>query len=103
MPSKTKTPEPLFIPQNPHSPNSTLLVLIYRNVLEDSHRTPSGVLSAIDTTAWIKDGQWKIDSEADAATPHYHSMTHETYAVLRRRGKSALDGEPVGNEFNSPD
>ncbi|OHE91449.1 hypothetical protein CORC01_13268 [Colletotrichum orchidophilum] len=102
------SPETFHVPPTPHSPNSTLPVVVYRNALEN--KTVEGALEAINTSEWVKGGHWKIANEALAAKPHYHSTTHEAYTVLQGSGtyvlgKSPLDadtneiGNPVGIEF----
>ncbi|KAF7533620.1 hypothetical protein G7054_g6918 [Neopestalotiopsis clavispora] len=101
-------PETIPVPATPHSPNSKLPVVVYRGALRD--RNLEGALAAVETSEWPKGGHWKIAQENLAATPHYHSTTHEAYTVLHGRGtyrlgKSPLDaevdaeGETVGVEF----
>lgn len=103
-------PEKVFVPSTTHSPNSELPVLAYRNALTD--KTLEGSLAAVEPTGWIKGGHWKIAGVVDAATPHFHSTTHECYTVLRGRGtyllgKSPLDpdvdenGQSVGVSFTA--
>ncbi|GKZ26454.1 hypothetical protein AbraIFM66951_007879 [Aspergillus brasiliensis] len=103
-------PETLTIPPTAHSPNSTRPVLIYRNALLD--KTPQGATAAIEQAEWVQGGHWKIAGNAQAAVPHYHSVTHEAYTVLHgtgtyRLGKSTLDsdvdanGEEVGVVFTA--
>ncbi|KAJ5669431.1 hypothetical protein N7462_010501 [Penicillium macrosclerotiorum] len=103
-------PETFLVPPTAHSPNSTIPVIVYRNALID--KTLEGALAAIETSQWVKGGQWKISKETLAATPHYHSIAHEAYTVLHGSatyllGKSPLDpetdgdGNPVGVEFVS--
>ncbi|KAI0153864.1 hypothetical protein BJ166DRAFT_594993 [Pestalotiopsis sp. NC0098] len=101
-------PETIPVPATPRSPNSTLPVVVYRGALVN--RTVDGALDAMETSEWPKGGHWKIAEVDLAAVPHYHSVTHEAYTVLRGRGtymlgKSPLDteidedGKPVGVEF----
>lgn len=101
-------PETIPVPATPRSPNSTLPVVVYRGALVN--RTVDGALDAMETSEWPQGGHWKIAEVDLAAVPHYHSVTHEAYTVLRGRGtymlgKSPLDadvdqeGKPVGVEF----
>ncbi|KAL0931429.1 cupin domain protein [Colletotrichum truncatum] len=101
-------PEIFYVPATPHSPNSTLPVVVYRNVLVD--RTSEDAIKLLKENQWIKGGHWKIANETLAATPHYHATTHEAYTVLQGTGtymlgKSPLDpethdnGKPTGVKF----
>ncbi|PYH66894.1 cupin domain-containing protein [Aspergillus vadensis CBS 113365] len=103
-------PETLTVPPTTYSPNSTRPVLIYRDALVD--KTPQGASSAIYQSEWVYGGHWKIAENTLAAVPHYHSITHEAYAVIHgtgtyRLGKSPLDpevdanGEEVGVVFTA--
>lgn len=103
-------PETVPVPPTAHSPNSNLPVLVYRKAL--TNMTVDGALQAIETSEWPQGGHWKIAGESLAATPHYHSITHEAYTVLNGSGtyllgKSPLDpevdgdGRPVGVRFTA--
>jgi uncharacterized protein YjlB len=96
-------PETYYLRPTRFVPNSTLPVLLYRGVLGDSP-TPESICSLIEPNQWIRGGQWKT-----YLTVHFHSVTHECYAVFQgkstfRLGKSTLDpdtndrGEPVGRD-----
>lgn len=92
-------PKTVDIPATRHSPNSSRPVLHYPNALID--KTLEGSLAAMEPRGWFKGGHWKIAGVPDAATPHYHSTTHECYTVLRGKGvyclgKSPLDGDEDG-------
>ncbi|KAJ6032726.1 hypothetical protein N7540_003458 [Penicillium herquei] len=110
MPVKQVPPEILNVPPTAHSPNSKLPVVVYRNALIDP--TPEDALQAVGQSEWKKGGHWKIAKETLAATPHYHSTTHEAYTVLHGSatyllGKSPLDpetdsnGDPIGVSFTA--
>src|SRR5436190_19961128 len=99
----SSAPETYYLRPTRFVPNSTLPVLLYRGVLGDSP-TPESIRSLIEPNQWIRGGQWKT-----YPTVHFHSVTHECYAVFRgkstfRLGKSTLDpdtndrGEPVGRD-----
>ncbi|KAI0895518.1 hypothetical protein F4806DRAFT_84736 [Annulohypoxylon nitens] len=105
-----REPELFYVPPTAHSPNSTLPVIVYRDAF--INRTLEGVLEDMETSEWIKGGQWKIKQESLAVVPHYHGITHEAYSVLSGSGtyllgKSPLDpdtdesGNPVGVRFTA--
>jgi uncharacterized protein YjlB len=91
------TPESYVIPPTPHVPNSHLPVLVYRNALPDT--SPDGILSLIEPNKWIKGGQWK-GSLTSIGTPHFHSNTHECYAVISGKTKYLLGRGPLDGEVN---
>ena len=87
-------PETYYLKPTPYVPNSRLPVLVYRNCLGDQP-SPESLQAQIEPNKWLKGGQWKA-----FPTPHYHSITHECYAVFAGRsevllGKSPIDGEDV--------
>ncbi|ETS84811.1 hypothetical protein PFICI_02836 [Pestalotiopsis fici W106-1] len=92
-------PETIPVPATPHSPNSKLPVVVYRGALLD--KTLEGALQAVDTSEWPKGGHWKIAQENLAATPHYHSITHEAYTVLHGHGTYSLGKSPLDAEVDS--
>jgi uncharacterized protein YjlB len=96
-------PEQIHLRATRYVPNSTLPVLLYRGVLGDSP-TPESIRSLIEPNKWIRGGQWKT-----YPTAHFHSVSHECYAVFQgkstfRLGKSPIDtdtnenGEPLGHD-----
>lgn len=90
-----REPETYFLEPTLYVPNSKLPVLIYRDCLGDSP-TPESVQAQIEPNRWIKGGQWKA-----YPTAHFHSITHECYAVFQGRstlllGRSPLDDEVAG-------
>lgn len=100
MPVNQVQPETFLVPPTAHSPNSKLPVIVYRNALRD--KTVDTALQTIETSEWPQGGHWKIAGEPVAATPHYHSITHEAYTVLNGSGtyllgKSPLDPDVDGN------
>jgi uncharacterized protein YjlB len=83
MPSPISLPEQYFIKRStPHVPNSPLPVLIYRSALP-SDATPTSVCETIEPNNWLKGGVFK-----HYGAHHFHSLTHECYAVFK--GKSTL-------------
>lgn len=90
-------PESYVIPPTPHVPNSHLPVLVYRNALPDT--SPDGILSLIESNKWIKGGQWK-GSLTSIGIPHFHSNTHECYAVISGKTKYLLGRGPLDGEVN---
>ena len=88
-----RQPETHFITQpTPHVPNSRLPVLIYRSVLP-AYPTPETVSSFIEPNNWIKGGVFK-----HYPAHHFHSVTHELYAVFKGHsrlllGRGPLDGK----------
>lgn len=89
-------------PPTKHSSNSNLPVLHYPQALSD--KTLEGSLAAIEPKGWFKGGHWKIADVPEAATPHYHSTTHEFYTALKGKGvyclgKSPLDSNDEGFSF----
>lgn len=87
----------------PHVPNSKLPILVYRNALEDT--SPENIISTIEPNRWFKGGQWKTNK-----TPHFHSIAHECYGIIKGSttyilGKAPMDptlddhGRPHGMEL----
>ncbi|KAF2091216.1 hypothetical protein K490DRAFT_54110 [Saccharata proteae CBS 121410] len=75
-------PETYHFSPTPHVPNSTLPVLLYRNVLPHPPDAAS-VQAFIEPNRWLRGGVFKT-----VTTHHFHSLTHECYAVFR--GSSTL-------------
>lgn len=83
MPSAISPPELYFIKRSTlHVPNSPLPVLIYRSAFS-ADPTPTSVCQTIEPNNWLKGGIFK-----HSAAHHFHSVTHECYAVFK--GKSTL-------------
>ena len=85
-------PETYYLRPTQFVPNSKLPVLLYRGVLGDSP-SPESIRSLIEPNKWIRGGQWKT-----YPTAHFHSVSHECYAIFRgkstfRLGKSPIDPE----------
>ncbi|KAF1809885.1 hypothetical protein P152DRAFT_402384 [Eremomyces bilateralis CBS 781.70] len=93
----TRAPQLLFVNPTPHVPNSHLPVLFYRSVFENVNE--EAIRTAIEKHGWMKGGQW-----GTYKVPHFHTTTHECYAVLKGKcsyglGRSPLDqgqGEDKG-------
>jgi uncharacterized protein YjlB len=92
-------PETYYLRTTRFVPNSKLPVLLYHGVLGNSP-TPESIRSLIEPNKWIRGGQWKT-----YPTAHFHSVSHECYAVFQgkstfRLGKSPLD--PDTDEHGGP-
>ena len=107
MSNKVQT-ETFYVLPAPHSPNSRLPIVVYRNALIQP--TLDGVRAVLRSPEWVEGGHWKIAQEQVAAMPHYHSNAHECYGVIHGSGhyllgKSPLDpevdtsGRPIGARF----
>lgn len=93
MSSSLSKPEQHFVPKSTkHVPNSLLPVLIYRSCLPPSP-TPSTVCSTIEPNNWLKGGVFK-----HYPAHHFHSVTHECYAVFRGSSKLLLGRGPLDEE-----
>lgn len=82
-----------------HCPNSSLPVLVYRNVLPEDH-TEESVRKAIEANDWMDGGTFRHFPKA-----HFHSNTHECYAAIRGTtkclyGVGPLDDQSDGVEFH---
>lgn len=89
----TVEPEQHFIAPTPYVPNSRFPVLVYRNVFQGL--TPESMLQHIEANDWLKGGQWKTYKIA-----HFHSTTHECYAVLKGKTTYSLGKSPIDTDFN---
>ncbi|GAB7353934.1 hypothetical protein MBLNU459_g4541t2 [Dothideomycetes sp. NU459] len=94
-----KYPETYSLTPTLFVPNSVLPVLVYRNVLPLPHDQRSAK-QALEKNGWIQGGVF-----AHYPTHHYHSVTHECYAVFRGSshfllGKGPLDGDDHGVEVD---
>ncbi|KAI9842081.1 MAG: hypothetical protein M1837_007506 [Sclerophora amabilis] len=96
-------PERYTFEPTPHVPNSPLPVLIYRAALllegdhpndetDDSFRqpSPSSVRDLIERNGWIQGGVFKT-----FWSHHFHSVTHECYAVFKGESKLLLGRGPL--------
>ncbi|KAF1810716.1 hypothetical protein P152DRAFT_400874 [Eremomyces bilateralis CBS 781.70] len=75
-------PETYFLPPTPHVPNSRLPALVYRSVLT-APLSATSTIASVEPNHWLKGGVFKA-----VRTHHFHSVTHECYAVFR--GESSL-------------
>jgi len=93
MPSATSLPEQYHIrSETPHVPNSPFPVLVYRSCLPPA-ADPLAVCSSIEPNNWLKGGVFK-HYEAH----HFHSVTHECYAVFKGHSKLLLGRGPLDPE-----
>lgn len=89
-------PEAYYFKPTQHVPNSPLPVLVYRAVLPEKP-TADSTRDTIEPNRWLQGGVFKTYK-----THHFHSVTHECYAVFRGRsrlllGRGPLDGDEEGN------
>lgn len=86
-------PETYFCTPTPHVPNSPLPVLVYRSVLLSA---PGRELSAETARATLEQNQW-LQGGVFGHYPahHYHSVTHECYAVFSGRSRFLLGKGPL--------
>jgi len=92
MPSAISPPERYYIKQStPHVPNSPhgFPVLIYRSALP-TDTTPTSVCEAIEPNNWLKGGVFK-----HYGAHHFHSVTHECYAVFKGHSTLLLGRGPL--------
>lgn len=75
-------PEEYYFRPTSHVPNSRLPVLVYRDVLPPEP-TAESTREALERNAWLQGGVFKT-----YWAHHFHSVTHECYAVFK--GKSTL-------------
>ena len=90
------TPETHLIPPTQHSPNSALPIIVYRQVLTDT--SPSAILSTIEPNGWLKGGQFKASPASKV--PHFHSVCHECYGIIRGRSTYLLGKSPVDEDVD---
>ncbi|KAK4989423.1 hypothetical protein LTR66_007073 [Elasticomyces elasticus] len=89
MPSAQYQPERYFVTPTPHVPNSPLPVLLYRNVLP-SDPTAETAQKTIEKNKWLKGGVFK-----HYPGRHFHSVTHECYAVFQGSSHLLLGRGPI--------
>ncbi|EPE30557.1 RmlC-like cupin [Glarea lozoyensis ATCC 20868] len=93
MASPRSQPEQYFIKNStPHVPNSPLPVLIYRSALPPDP-DPNSVCATIEPNNWLKGGVFK-----HYPAHHFHSVTHECYAVFKGRSRLLLGRGPLDEE-----
>ena len=104
QPTPPTTPETYPLAPTPHVPNSPYPALVYRSALPSDARSAAAIKAALEPHGWLAGGTWK-----EIGTPHFHSVTHECYAVIRgssvlvlgrgpRDGAADEAGRPVGVE-----
>ncbi|TVY84190.1 Uncharacterized protein LSUE1_G005262 [Lachnellula suecica] len=71
-----------------HVPNSPLPVLVYRSAFS-LPATPASTCEAIEPNHWLKGGVFK-----HYAAHHFHSVTHECYAVFKGHSRLLLGRGP---------
>lgn len=84
-------PETYVLAPTPHVPNSILPALIYRHVIPSP--TAKGTKKAIEPNHWLYGGTWKA-----YPTHHFHSVTHECYAVFKGRSRLLLGRGPLDED-----
>jgi uncharacterized protein YjlB len=87
-------PEVFYLPPTRYVPNSKLPVLVYRGVLGSSP-TPESIRSQIEPNKWIRGGQWKT-----YPTAHFHSVSHECYAIFQGKSTFRLGRSPIDADTN---
>jgi uncharacterized protein YjlB len=87
-------PEVFYLPPTRYVPNSKLPVLVYRGVLGSSP-TPESIRSQIEPNKWIRGGQWKT-----YPTAHFHSVSHECYAIFQGKSTFRLGRSPIDLDTN---
>jgi uncharacterized protein YjlB len=93
VPSAISHPEQHYIKSStPHVPNSPLPVLVYRSALPPNP-TPESTCSTIETNNWLKGGVFK-----HYGAHHFHSVTHECYAVFNGHSRLLLGRGPLDPE-----
>jgi len=93
MASAISHPEQHYIKSStPHVPNSPLPVLIYRSALP-LNPTPELTCLTIEPNDWLKGGVFK-----HYGAHHFHSVTHECYAVFKGHSRLLLGRGPLDPE-----
>ncbi|KAJ4530925.1 hypothetical protein HRR80_000119 [Exophiala dermatitidis] len=92
-------PETYLFSPTPYVPNSPLPVLIYRAVLEPASASQDGdaqALSADSLRNQIEQNKWRYGGVfKHYPTHHFHSVTHECYAVFKGRSRLLLGRGPL--------
>ncbi|KAI9746763.1 MAG: hypothetical protein M4579_007604, partial [Chaenotheca gracillima] len=92
-------PEQYLFSPTPHVPNSPLPVLLYRSVLKPTGTedlTAASVRDQIEPNGWIQGGVFKT-----FRAHHFHSVTHECYAVFRGSSRLLLGRGPLDDSEES--
>lgn len=90
MPSAINAPETYFLQRpTPHVPNSPLPVLVYRSALP-LHPTSESTREFIEPNNWLKGGVFK-----HYPAHHFHSVTHECYAIFKGHSRLLLGRGPL--------
>ncbi|CZT04318.1 uncharacterized protein RAG0_10818 [Rhynchosporium agropyri] len=93
MASETSLPEQYSIrTSTSHVPNSPLPVLVYRAALP-ANPTPESTYARIEPNKWLKGGIFK-----HCGAHHFHSVTHECYAVFKGHSRLLLGRGPLDPE-----
>jgi uncharacterized protein YjlB len=95
MPAPASPPEQYYIKRStPHVPNSRLPVLVYRAALP-VNPTPESTCATIEPNGWLRGGVFK-----HYPAHHFHSVTHECYAVFKGNSRLLLGRGPLDPEGN---
>lgn len=87
-------PEQHWLRPTPHVPNSKLPFLVYRGVFKG--QSADEIKKHIEANKWLKGGQWKTYKIA-----HFHTNTHECYAVLSGETLYEVGKSPIDDEFDA--
>jgi uncharacterized protein YjlB len=83
-------PETYYVTQPTlHVPNSPLPVLVYRSALP-SNPTAASIRELLEPNDWIQGGVFK-----HYPAHHFHSVTHECYAVFKGKSRLLLGKGPL--------
>ena len=98
MPANQR-PQTFHLSPTPHVPNSRLPVLVYRSAiptpsLPDS-LSPAIACEIIEPNHWLKGGVFKHYPAC-----HFHSVTHEAYAVFKGWSKIRLGRGPLDDDLD---
>lgn len=85
-------PEQYYLQPTSHVPNSVFPVLIYRDVLPPDP-TPDSIRAQIEPNDWLFGGAFRT-----YRSHHFHSVTHELYAVYRGSSKTLLGVGPLDDQ-----
>jgi uncharacterized protein YjlB len=84
-----RDPEAYYFAPTLHVPNSKLPALIYRKVLPPDP-TASNTREMIERNNWLQGGVFKT-----YRAHHFHSVTHECYAVFKGKSRLLLGRGPL--------